>query len=191
MLRTTGTPSSVPTFLSTPSLRASLNPTLEFVNVESAEPKLTVTPPTLNNSPLKPMRAPGAIAVTSATVSICADNPYARAPVGPTQTATGIAADEIFSKTFAMRSGETTAPRELTCNTIACAPLVVDLSIAVSISATTTSSSKPLTATMSTGASCSADGVDSADAPAFIENPAAPMISATAPTRTVFENFSN
>ncbi|CAB4793296.1 unannotated protein [freshwater metagenome] len=32
MLRTTGTPSSVPTFLSTPSLRASLKPTLEFFN---------------------------------------------------------------------------------------------------------------------------------------------------------------
>jgi hypothetical protein len=44
---------------------------------------------------------------------------------------------------------------------------------------------------MSTGASPLADGVDSADAPAFIDNPAAPMISATAPMRTIFENFNN
>jgi hypothetical protein len=36
-----------------------------------------------------------------------------------------------------------------------------------------------------------ADGVDSADTPAFMDNPAAPMISVTAPTRTAFENFSN
>jgi superfamily II DNA helicase RecQ len=34
-------------------------------------------------------------------------------------------------------------------------------------------------------------GVEAADAPAFIDKPAAPMISATAPTRTIFENFSN
>jgi hypothetical protein len=44
---------------------------------------------------------------------------------------------------------------------------------------------------MSTGASSPADGVEAADAPAFIDKPAAPMISATAPTRAIFENFSN
>ena len=84
------------------------------------------------------MREPGAIALTSATVSNCADSPYARAPVGPTQTATGIFASATFFNRSANRSGDTIAPRELTCSTTAWAPFVVERSSAVSISSTTT-----------------------------------------------------
>ena len=57
------------------------------------------------------MRAPGAIAVTSATANICAGNPYARAPLGPTQIATGIFDAEIAVRTSVIRSRLTTAPR--------------------------------------------------------------------------------
>jgi len=55
------------------------------------------------------------------------------------------------------RSVDTTAPREFTCNTTACAPLLAERSSADSISSTTTWSISPLTATTSTGARSSAE----------------------------------
>ena len=78
----------------------------------ASEPKVICVSFTDNNVPVRPTRAPGAMAVTSATASICAGSPYAREPLGPTQIATGTFDAAMDSKSSAIRSRPITAPFE-------------------------------------------------------------------------------
>ena len=75
MFRTTGTPSSVPAKFSRPAFRASAKPRLDTRICVDESPKLVSLPFTTSAFPVNPMRAPGAIAVTSATANNCALKP--------------------------------------------------------------------------------------------------------------------
>ena len=123
MLRSTGTPRSSVENFNTFCSRASKNPKVSECNMSSAVPKDNCVPFTDSIVPVRPMRAPGAIAVTSATASICAGKPYARDPLGPTHTATGIFESEILVNSSAIRSRPITAPLEFNCKMTACEPL--------------------------------------------------------------------
>ncbi|CAB4675347.1 unannotated protein [freshwater metagenome] len=112
MLRSTGTPRSSVENFKTFCSRASRNPSEPACKVSSAAPKVTCCEFTVSIVPVRPIRAPGAIAVTSATANICAGNPYAREPLGPTQIATGIFELDIAVRTSVIRSRSTTAPLE-------------------------------------------------------------------------------
>ena len=99
------------------------------------------------------MRVAGAMAVTAAAPSSWPGVLRARAPLGPTQMATGTSDPWMASARRAMRSGETTAPLLLSWITSACAPPAAARSMAFSTSSVTTPSTRPLISMMSTGGS--------------------------------------
>ena len=156
MLRNTGTPSSEISSRSTPCLRACAVSKVPLRNRVVASPSDNGTSSSKNGKPVLPTLAFGAIAETSATASSHVDQPWACAPLGPTHTPIGIDELRMASSTSCIRVSSITAPREFTCNTRACAPLVDDRSTARSIPLATTPSINPVTSKTSTLASASA-----------------------------------